>query len=76
MIKCSESEILKNLNSWFKKKDRNKPYCLIVCSHDPHAKAVLRRYHIRPPEELYNLENDPNETKNLARDPTYFEVQS
>ena len=25
----------------------------------------------RPPEELYDIENDPNEQRNLARDPAY-----
>jgi arylsulfatase A-like enzyme len=28
----------------------------------------------RKPEELYNLNNDPHETKNLAADPTYLQV--
>lgn len=32
------------------------------------ARAILDRYHQRPPEELYNLESDPSELRNLAAD--------
>jgi arylsulfatase A-like enzyme len=38
---------------------------------DPAADAVLRRYHERPAEELYNLAQDPRELKNLAADPSH-----
>ena len=31
-----------------------------------HAAWVLWRYHNRPAEELYDMEVDPNETRNLA----------
>jgi len=36
---------------------------------DPEAVAILKRYHARPAEELYDLANDPHEQRNLAADP-------
>jgi N-sulfoglucosamine sulfohydrolase len=41
---------------------------------DPAAAAILWRYHHRPPEELYDLERDSNETRNLADQPHYAEI--
>jgi uncharacterized sulfatase len=38
---------------------------------DPAAAAVVRRYHHRPAEELYDLQADPFEQRNLAGDPAY-----
>jgi len=38
---------------------------------DPTATAILRRYHARPAEELYDLESDPHEQQNLAGDSRY-----
>ncbi|KXH28600.1 hypothetical protein CNYM01_10237 [Colletotrichum nymphaeae SA-01] len=34
----------------------------------------LKDYFFRPAEELYDLVNDPNEVKNLAKDPDYQDV--
>lgn len=36
---------------------------------DTQAAAILKRYHERPAEELYDLEADPHEQHNLAADP-------
>lgn len=38
---------------------------------DAHAAAVVRRYHTRPAEELYDMVNDPAETRNLALEPQH-----
>lgn len=43
---------------------------------DPRAAAILKRYHWRPREELYDIETDPYEVHNLAGDPAYADVQS
>ena len=36
---------------------------------DPKAAVIVKRYHERPAEELFNLESDPLEHQNLASDP-------
>src|SRR5205814_10340275 len=41
---------------------------------DPVAAAVVRRYHQRPAEELYDLKADPWELKNLAAEPAHAET--
>ncbi|MCC7196359.1 MAG: sulfatase [Gemmatimonadaceae bacterium] len=38
---------------------------------DPKAAAILRRYHQRPAEELYDTAADPHETVNLAARPEH-----
>ena len=35
---------------------------------DGHALAMLQRYMVRPPEQLYRLDTDPNEMNDLAED--------
>jgi hypothetical protein len=39
----------------------------------PHWKYFRYRF-IETPEELYNLDNDPLETRNLATDPAYKDI--
>jgi N-sulfoglucosamine sulfohydrolase len=41
----------------------------VAAKADPKAAAVVKRYHERPPEELFNLDSDPLEQQNLANDP-------
>jgi len=39
-----------------------------------HTLAMLQRYMIRPPEQLYRIDEDPNELNDVASDPAYREV--
>lgn len=39
--------------------------------NDPHAAEMLKRYHTRPAEELYDLETDPAEQHNLSAQPEH-----
>ena len=41
---------------------------------DPAAKAIVNRYHHRPAEELYDLNADPDEQRNLAADPQHAQT--
>jgi N-sulfoglucosamine sulfohydrolase len=40
---------------------------------DPAAADVVKRYHTRPAEELYNVTDDPSELRNLAGDSKHYE---
>ena len=42
---------------------------------DAHAQEMVKRYQIRPEEELYDTTNDPYNQKNLAADPKYAKVK-
>ncbi len=41
---------------------------------DTNAAAILKRYHARPAEELYDLTHDPHEQNNVASDPKYSKL--
>lgn len=41
---------------------------------DPAAAAILKRYHARPAEELYDLAADPQEQHNVAESPEHAET--
>lgn len=43
----------------------------IAAQTDPHAQAVVQRYHRRPAVEFYDIVKDPSETTNLATDPAH-----
>lgn len=47
-------------DSWVRKAEANSA-----------AAALVRRYHIRPKEELYDTETDPHETRNIANRPEH-----
>ena len=38
---------------------------------DLQARRIVDAYHIRPAEELFDVQRDPHETRNLATDPAY-----
>lgn len=43
-----------------------------AAKNDAAAAAIVKRYHQRPAEELYDLENDPVELHNLAAGPAHL----
>jgi len=44
-----------------------------AATKNPEAAAIVKRYHERPAEELYDLKSDPAEEQNLAGDPAQSE---
>jgi hypothetical protein len=42
---------------------------------DPHAAWLVRRFYLKPAEELYDLESDPDEMSNLAEHPEYATIR-
>jgi N-sulfoglucosamine sulfohydrolase len=46
---------------------------MVKAKTDPAAAAIVKRYHTRPAEELYDVANDPHELANLAADPKHAE---
>lgn len=47
-----------------------------AAEHDSQAADILKRYHWRPQEELYDLSLDPYEFNNLAADPLYGAIKT
>jgi uncharacterized sulfatase len=45
-------------------------------SGDKHAAAMTRKYQHRPPEELYDVKNDPHCLNNLIDDPALSELRT
>jgi len=43
----------------------------VAAKTNAEAAAIVKRYHERPAEELYDLQTDPDEQHNLASDPRY-----
>ncbi|MEM9479318.1 MAG: sulfatase [Verrucomicrobiota bacterium] len=43
---------------------------------DPEAEALIQRYYQRPPEEFFDLVNDPHEKTNLINDPQHADTIS
>jgi uncharacterized sulfatase len=45
-----------------------------AAKNDPMPAVIVKRYHTRPHEELYDLTEDPGERRNLAKDPNAREA--
>jgi arylsulfatase A-like enzyme len=50
------------------------PSWIIRSYENEHDASILWRYHNRPAEELYDVQKDPDETRNLANDHQYEEI--
>ncbi|WP_395742288.1 sulfatase-like hydrolase/transferase [Prosthecobacter sp.] len=55
------SKVTSGLNYW--------QSWLTAAETSPAAAATVKRYSVRPAEELYDVKSDPNELRNLAADP-------
>jgi uncharacterized sulfatase len=65
-----------NIMTWKGREDRSFWGSWVAAAEsDPKAATLLNRYAHRPAVELYDLENDPNETTNLAGDSDYRSVE-
>lgn len=51
------------------------PSWVFNSTHDEHTYMVTKRYMKRPAEQLYNMDNDPNNMTNLANDPEMAEIK-
>ncbi|MBD3243347.1 MAG: sulfatase-like hydrolase/transferase [Chitinivibrionales bacterium] len=48
---------------------------VVKSTFNQHTEDCVRRYMVRPPEQLYDLQSDPFEMNNVANDPQYAQVQ-
>ncbi|MBN1816173.1 MAG: sulfatase [Sedimentisphaerales bacterium] len=78
-LRSDEIYIEKHLMGWSGDGKLNNPYWATWIGdawNDPHTYDLVKRYMHRPPEELYDTENDPYEMKNLADDPSFSPLKA
>ena len=63
MSSAGEKDGKAYFSEWLKKAEK-----------DPAAKAIIDRFYNKPAEELYDMEADPYELKNLAADPAHAQT--